>query len=93
MRTLSRGLPWNGHLWIEFRESVQTRLAGLLKAKAPRDEVRKFMEEYFLFPERMRSEEYNARMKETESKTRAMILQSIRILTPQQRSHFRTRQE
>lgn len=91
MRTLSRGLPWNGHLWIEFRENVQAKLAGLLKAKAPRAEVRKFIEDYFLYPERVRSEEYNVRMKETEVKTRALILQTIKILTPQQRAHFRTR--
>lgn len=91
VRALSRGLPWNGHHWLENREKVQARLAALLKAKAPRDEVRRFIEDYFIHPERLRSEEYNARIKESEVKLRAMITRIHQILTPEQKKHFRIR--
>lgn len=93
MRELSRSLPWNGHLWIENREHVQVRLAALLKAKPAREEVRKFMEDYFLHPERLRSKDYNLRIREMEGKTRAVILRVYALLTPQQRRNFRTRIE
>lgn len=88
VRTLSRGLPWNGHLWLEHREKVQASIATLLRSKAPREELRKYLEDYFVHPERLRSQEYNARIKESETKTRAMIIRIHAILTPQQRKHF-----
>lgn len=91
VRALSRALPWNGHLWIEFRESVQTRLAGMLKAKAPRAELRGFLEDYFLRPEKLRTAEYNARIKVSEAGIRTMAQGIHRILTPEQRKHFRVR--
>ena len=93
IRELSRSLPWNGHLWLENRERVQVRLAALLKSKPDREEVRKFMEDYFLHPERLRSPEYNLRIQEMEGKTRAVILRVYGLLTPQQRRNFRTRIE
>lgn len=91
IRELSRGLPWNGHLWMDHREKVQARLAVLLKAKAPREEVRAFIEDYFINPEHLRSKEYNARIKESEGKLRMMITRIHQILTPEQKKHFRTR--
>lgn len=89
VRQLSRGLPWNGHLWLDNREKVQGRLAELLKAKASREAVRGFMEEYFLYPERMRSAEYNARIAESERKIHGMILKVHALLNVKQRRHFR----
>lgn len=88
IRTLSHGLPWNGHIWLEHREKVQTRIAALLKNKAPREEVRKYLEDYFVHPEKLRSMEYNARIKESEAKTRTMIIRIHALLTPLQRRHF-----
>ena len=91
VRILSRGLPWNGHIWLEHREKVQTRLAGLLKNKAPREEIRKYLEDYLVYPERLRSQEYNARIKEAEAKTRTMVVRVHALLTAQQRKHFITK--
>jgi Family of unknown function (DUF6279) len=93
VRALSRALPWNGHLWLENREKVQARLAALLKSKAPREEVGRLIGDYFLFPERLRSKEYEARIRESEAKTRVMVARIYAILTPQQRRTFRTRME
>lgn len=88
IRTLSRGLPWNGHLWLDHREKVQAALASLLRNKAPREAVRKYLEDYFVYPERLRSQEYNDRIKESEVKTRTMIIRIHALLTAQQRRHF-----
>jgi hypothetical protein len=93
IRTLSRALPWNGHLWLENREKFQLRLGALLKTRPPRQEIRALMEDWFLHPERLRSQEYDARIKESESKIRAMAGRIFHLLTPAQRQHFRGRME
>lgn len=93
LRALSRAMPWNGHLWLENRERVQARLAALLKARPPRQEVRRFMEDYFLHPERLRPEGYNVRVKEMEAMMRSLIIRVHALLTPEQRRAFRTRLE
>lgn len=93
IRELSRGLPWNGHLWLDHREKVLGRISALLKAKAPRAEVRQLMEDYFVYPERLRSDDYNARVKDQQWKTRNAVIRIHALLTPEQRRHFRTRLE
>lgn len=93
IRELSRSLPWNGHHWLDHREKVLGRLGAMLKAKAPRSEVRKFMEDYFVYPERLRSDDYNARIKDQQWKTRNAVVRIHALLTPEQRRHFRTRLE
>jgi hypothetical protein len=93
VRALSRSLPWNGHLWLDNREKLQGRLAALLKSNPTRPQVRALMEDYFLYPERLRSEEYNGRIGQSEAKLRIMITRIHQLLTPAQRRHFRSRLE
>ena len=93
IRALSRTLPWNGHLWLENRERLQARLGALLKSKPPRSQVRALIEDYFLYPERLRSAEYNARIAESESRIKVMAVRIHHLLTPAQRRHFRSRME
>jgi hypothetical protein len=84
----SRALPWNGDLWLENRERLQVRLAGLLRKKAPKEELRKFLEDYFVHPDRIRTREYDAKYREYEAAAKAMILRIHAILTPEQQKHF-----
>jgi Family of unknown function (DUF6279) len=93
IRALSRTLPWNGHLWLENRENLQVRLATLLKSKPPRKDVRALMEDYFLHPEKLRSQEYNARIGESEARIKVMVTRVFHLLTPAQKRHLRSRME
>lgn len=88
IREWSRALPWNGDLWLEKREKVQADLAALLRRKAPRAEVRAFVENYFLHPERQRSAAYNERFRANMLMTRDLVVKIHGILTPEQRSRF-----
>jgi hypothetical protein len=89
IREISRGLPWNGNFWLENRERMQDSLATLLRSKAPREDVRRLLEDYFIYPERLRSPEYQAAFERSESGIRRMIVRIHALLTPQQRKHFR----
>ncbi|GEM_PF-2268226 len=88
IKALNQSLPWNGDLWLDTREKAQERLAGLLRRHASQDELRKFLEEFYLYPERLRSQEYQARYVEFEKRLRTMILAVHNLLTPEQKTHF-----
>jgi hypothetical protein len=88
IREFSRALPWNGDLWLENRENLQGQLGALLRRKAPKEELRRFLQDYFLHPEKVRSKAYNDSYRAYEMKAREMILSINSILTPGQRKHF-----
>jgi hypothetical protein len=89
IREMSRSLPWNGHHWLENRQRMQDSLAALLRAKAPRDDIRRLLEDYFIHPERLRSPEYQAAFETSEAGIRRMIVRIHTLLTPQQKKHLR----
>lgn len=89
IRELSRSLPWNGHHWLDYRERMQDSLAALLLAKAPREDIRRLLEDYFIHPERLRTPEYQADFEKSEEGIRRMIVRIHALLTPSQRNHFR----
>jgi hypothetical protein len=93
IKVLNHTLPWNGILWLDWREKIEDRIADLLKKHGPQDELRHYLEDYYLHPEKLRSEEYQTRFHEFEIKLRIMILMIHNILTPQQKQQFITQVE
>lgn len=88
IKALNQSLPWNGDLWLDTREKAQERLVGLLRRHAGQDEIRKFLEEFYLHPEKLRSQEYQGRYRDFEIRLRTMILAVHNLLTPEQKNHF-----
>jgi hypothetical protein len=88
IRDWSRALPWNGDLRLENRERIQARLGELLRKKGAQAELKKFLQDYFLHPERLRTKEYQASYREYEGKAKELILRVHALLTPEQRKHF-----
>ena len=88
IRALSFSLPWNGDLWLAKREAMHTRLSGLMRQPESNEALRKFLADYYLRPERLRSDEYNARYREYERKAKAMIPKVYAILTADQKKHL-----
>ena len=93
IKALNRTLPWNGNLWLDTREKAQERLAELLRKRASPAELRRFLEEYYLHPEKMRSKEYRVKYKEFETRMRTMILLIHKMLTSEQQQHLLTQME
>ena len=88
IKALNHTLPWNGNLWLDTREKAQDRLADLLRKRASPAELRRFLEEFYLHPEKMRTKEYKVKYKEFEMRMRTMILIIHNMLTPEQKQHF-----
>lgn len=88
IRTLNRTLPWNGNLYLEMRETVQDRLADMLKKKAAKEELRDYLSGYFLDTDSLKSEEYRNKSREFSVRMRTIIYQVYNMLTLEQKRRF-----
>lgn len=88
IKAMNRSLPWNGDYYLELRETVQDRLADMLKKKAPKEEVRNYLSEYFLETESLKSAEYKAKSREFGTRMRTMVHQVYNVLTSEQKRRF-----
>jgi hypothetical protein len=88
IKALNRTLPWNGNYRLEMREKVQDHLAELLKKKAPKEEVRAYLADYFLDTDALKSEEYLRKSREFETRLKILVYQIHNILTPEQKRRF-----
>ncbi len=88
IKTLNRTLPWNGNLYLEMRETVQDRLADMLKKKASKEELRAYLSGYFLDTDSLKSEEYRNKSKEFTVRMRTIVYQVYNMLTLEQKRRF-----
>jgi hypothetical protein len=88
IKALNATLPWNGFLWLEMREKVQDSLSVLLKKKVPEQELRGFLNAYYLDTDSLRSEEYRAKYKDFEVRLHGMIYAVHNSLTADQKRRF-----
>ncbi len=88
IKVLNRTLPWNGNLWLDARESATERVADMLHKQAGPKRLRRFLEDYYVYPERSRNKEYQAAQKAFDTRLKTMILMVYRMLTPEQKEHF-----
>lgn len=88
IKDLNATLPWNGLLWLDSREKMQGRLAGMLKSRASKDSVRGFLAAYWVDVDSLRSPEYRIQAREFDIRLKAFILKVHNLLTPVQRRNF-----
>ncbi len=88
IKVLNRTLPWNGNLWLDARESATERLAELLRKRVGSKKLRRFLEDYYVYPEKSRSKEYQAGQKAFDMRLKTMIVMVYRMLTPEQKEHL-----
>jgi hypothetical protein len=88
IKALNRTLPWNGNLYLEMRERVQDHLADMLKRKAPQEEIRVYLADYFLDTDSLKTEEYRIKSREFSLRMRTMIYQINNVLTLEQKRRF-----
>jgi hypothetical protein len=88
IQILNRTLPWNGNLWLDSRESATERLADLLRKRAGSKKLHRFLDNYYVHPEKSRTKEFQIRQKAFDIRLKTFIIMVYRMLTPQQREHF-----
>ncbi len=88
IKVLNRTLPWNGNLWLDARESATERVADMLRKQAGPKRLRRFLEDYYVYPEKSRSKEYQAGQKAFDMRLKTTVLIVYRMLTPEQKEHF-----
>jgi hypothetical protein len=85
VREMSFALPWNGGHWLDGREKSQAEMLGILRGSRDSLQLRRFLEDYFLHPENLRSPEFQSRYAEYENGIRDFILGLFAVLTPRQK--------
>jgi hypothetical protein len=85
VREMSLALPWNGGHWLDNREKSQAEMLGILRGSRDSLQLRRFLEDYFLHPENLRSPEFQSRYAEYENGIRDFILGLFAVLTPRQK--------
>jgi Family of unknown function (DUF6279) len=88
IKVLNRTLPWNGNLWLDARENATERVADMLRKQAGPKRLRRYLEDYYVYPEKSRNKEYQASQKAFDMRLKTTILMVYRMLTPEQKEHF-----